>query len=242
MTITPAGTSALVMYRATRRRRRRRIALSVALFAAAGAIAAAAGTHGMHGMHGIALPTAAALAGAGVVCGASVRVGALRDADRWRRGAEGERRTAELLDALPSRAWAVWHDLRVPGSRANIDHLVVGRTGVWVVDTKSPRGRVTSGWRSVRLGEGGGRKLDTGPVRWEAVMVAERLQEVVGRPVAVRPLVAIHGASLGARGVRVGGVRVLGADRLTGRIRRGRRRVSRSDRRLLCQAVDETLT
>lgn len=104
----------------------------------------------------------------------SASVGGLRDADRWRRGAEGERRTAALLDGLASRRWAVWHDLQVPGSRANIDHLVVGRTGVWVVDTKTPRGQVRSGWRSVRMGD---RRLDTGPVTWEAEMVAERLDE-----------------------------------------------------------------
>jgi hypothetical protein len=30
----------------------------------------------------------------------------------------------------------VLHDLRVPGSRANIDHVVVAPSGVWVVDSE----------------------------------------------------------------------------------------------------------
>ena len=43
------------------------------------------------------------------------------DAAAWRRGAEGEQRTARLLDPLEGHGWAVLHDLAVPGSRANID-------------------------------------------------------------------------------------------------------------------------
>ena len=48
------------------------------------------------------------------------------DAVAWRRGAAGERRTARLLHPLQRHGWVVLHDLAVPGSRANIDHLVIG--------------------------------------------------------------------------------------------------------------------
>jgi Nuclease-related domain len=51
------------------------------------------------------------------------------DARAWRRGAAGERRTARLLVRLERYGWAVLHDLAVPGSRANIDHLVTGPGG-----------------------------------------------------------------------------------------------------------------
>jgi hypothetical protein len=44
------------------------------------------------------------------------------------RGA-GERRTARLLDPLKRHGWAVLHDLAVAGSRANLDHLVIGPGG-----------------------------------------------------------------------------------------------------------------
>jgi hypothetical protein len=43
----------------------------------------------------------------------------------------------------------VLHDRRVPRSRANIDHIVVTRGRVWVIDAKSHRGQVrrrVDGW------------------------------------------------------------------------------------------------
>jgi hypothetical protein len=36
----------------------------------------------------------------------------------------------------------VLHDLAVPGSRANIDHMVIGPGGVFVIDSKQYRGRL----------------------------------------------------------------------------------------------------
>ena len=45
------------------------------------------------------------------------------------------------LDGLVSPTLFVLHDRRIPRSRANIDHLVVTRGGVWVLDTKRYKGR-----------------------------------------------------------------------------------------------------
>lgn len=59
-----------------------------------------------------------------------------RRADHWEAGAAGEERTAQELTRL-RRGYYVLHDLHVPGSSANIDHLVVGPTGVWLIDTKA---------------------------------------------------------------------------------------------------------
>jgi hypothetical protein len=64
------------------------------------------------------------------------------DAIAWRRGAAGERRTAQLLGQLERHGWAVLHDLAVPRSRANLDHLVIGPGGVFVIDSKQYRGRL----------------------------------------------------------------------------------------------------
>jgi len=64
------------------------------------------------------------------------------DAVAWRRGAAGERRTARLLDPLARHGWAVLHDLAIPGSQANLDHLVIGPGGVFVIDSKQYRGRL----------------------------------------------------------------------------------------------------
>ncbi|MCJ1715417.1 nuclease-related domain-containing protein [Curtobacterium sp. VKM Ac-2922] len=54
----------------------------------------------------------------------------------WRSGAIGEERVGASLDALSSDVVRVLHDRRRGRSRANIDHLVVTTTGVWVIDTK----------------------------------------------------------------------------------------------------------
>jgi hypothetical protein len=126
---------------------------------------------------------------------------------------------------LPERRWIVLHDraVPVPGSRANLDHVVVGPTGVWVVDSKAFRAPLRGGWRSVTAG---GVAVDTGPAAWEA----EVLDEALGG-VGVRALVAVHGTGLARRGRRVGGVRVVPASGLVRRLRRrrGSARLGRRD-------------
>ncbi len=66
------------------------------------------------------------------------------EALNWAKGAEGERITAQRLAALPAQ-YVVFHDLHVPGSAANVDHLVVGPTGVFMVDSKAYSGEFTDG-------------------------------------------------------------------------------------------------
>lgn len=58
----------------------------------------------------------------------------------WERGAIGEELLAERLKDLPA-GMRVLHDRRVPGSRANIDHIVVSPAGVWVIDAKRYKGK-----------------------------------------------------------------------------------------------------
>lgn len=67
----------------------------------------------------------------------------LRSAEMWDRGAEGERATGEVLDGLQAQGWMVFHDVRWPGrQRANIDHVVVGPPGIFVIDAKNWTGRI----------------------------------------------------------------------------------------------------
>jgi hypothetical protein len=127
----------------------------------------------------------------------------------WRHGAQGERRTARLLAPLERRGYQVFHDLAVPGSPANVDHLVVGPTGVFVIDSKRYRGhlRYTGGhlWH-------GGRTLDRTLQRlwWEATQVAETLG--FGPDLHIYPVLCVHLARLPwHRELLVDGVPVLGA-------------------------------
>ncbi len=131
------------------------------------------------------------------------------DGQRWQRGAAGELATARLLQRLPGR-YVVLHDRRIPGSRANLDHVVIGPEGVWVIDSKAYRSHLRAGWRSVWAGD---RRLDVTPVLWEADVVADRLG------ITVHPLVVIHGDGLPRRGRRCRGVRVVPADGLLRRLR-----------------------
>jgi hypothetical protein len=70
---------------------------------------------------------------------------ALQDAPQheasWSRGAGGEELVEQAL-AKRCPTVAVLHDRRIPGSRANIDHIAVAATGVWVIDTKRYKGKV----------------------------------------------------------------------------------------------------
>jgi hypothetical protein len=59
----------------------------------------------------------------------------------WERGAVGEERVGARLDALVSANIAVLHDRRIPGTRANIDHIAITRAGIWVIDAKRYQGR-----------------------------------------------------------------------------------------------------
>lgn len=58
----------------------------------------------------------------------------------WQGGAIGEEILAERLKELPDSA-RMLHDRRIPGTRANIDHIVVTTAGVWVIDAKRYKGQ-----------------------------------------------------------------------------------------------------
>ena len=59
----------------------------------------------------------------------------------WATGAIGEERLGGMFDGLASDAVAVLHDRRIPGTKANIDHIIVTAGAVWVVDAKRYRGK-----------------------------------------------------------------------------------------------------
>lgn len=54
----------------------------------------------------------------------------------WDQGAVGEEKVGAHLENARPQGIEVLHDRRIPGSRANIDHLVIAPTGVWIVDSK----------------------------------------------------------------------------------------------------------
>lgn len=59
----------------------------------------------------------------------------------WATGAVGEEKLGARLDSASGESVAVLHDRRIPGTRTNIDHIVVTTGGVWVIDAKRYKGR-----------------------------------------------------------------------------------------------------
>lgn len=65
-----------------------------------------------------------------------------RHIENWILGAIGERRTERALKALVRSGWIAIHDLDWPGA-GNLDHLVIGPGGVYVLDSKAWSGVVS---------------------------------------------------------------------------------------------------
>lgn len=61
--------------------------------------------------------------------------------DRWLQGAEGEELVGEILNGLGADGWHVTHDVSL--GRGNIDHVLVGPAGIFAIETKSHRGRIS---------------------------------------------------------------------------------------------------
>jgi hypothetical protein len=179
------GGSALAAYR---RRRREELASWTRSLAWRPPLVTAAGLVGQ------VLTIQAGLVGLAVAAlvGWRLRVRPSEQARTWRRGAHGERHTARLLDRLVRDGFVVFHDLAVPGSPANVDHLVIGPTGVFVIDSKQWTGSVHQGadelvWHNYyRLD----RTLER--VRWEAETLGPAARPGRGHR-------SHHPAQLGAR-------------------------------------------
>jgi hypothetical protein len=153
---------------------------------------------------------------AAVAAGWGLRFQPSPEAVAWRRGAAGERRTARLLRPLERHGWAVLHDLAVPGSRANLDHLVIGPGGVFAIDSKQYRGRLQLD-PSGRLWHG---RYPLAPALLAASFEADQAAQVLPDPgLAVVPIVTVHGAQVPWGKVVVGGVLVVSARRLPSMLR-----------------------
>lgn len=74
-----------------------------------------------------------------------------RDRLSFRKGATGEATIGYILERLPDH-YQVIHDVKTPSG--NIDHVVVGPTGAFVIDTKN--------WKGVVTGDGNGGLLLNG--------------------------------------------------------------------------------
>jgi hypothetical protein len=198
------GRSALAAYRRRRGEElagwTRSLAWRAPLVAAAGLV-----SHTVAAQAGLRYAGLVGLAAAALVAW-RLRFRPSEQARTWRRGAHGERQTARLLDRLTRGGYVVFHDLAVPGNTsANVDHLVIGPSGVFVIDSKLWSGQVHQSsdgliWHNhYRLD----RTLAS--LRWQALT----LGRLLGVPVA--PLVCVHGAHVQGGGLHAQGVAIVPA-------------------------------
>jgi hypothetical protein len=64
-------------------------------------------------------------------------------AKSWEKGFTGETAVGKFLDEFAKfNNYSVLHDRKMPGSRANIDHILISDRGVFVIDAKNYRGLI----------------------------------------------------------------------------------------------------
>lgn len=133
----------------------------------------------------------------------------------WRRASVAERRTEGQLRRLERSGYRTLHARAIPGSEAQIDHLVVGPTGVYAVDSEKWDKRLP-----VRVQSG--KKLFHGPfdmkprlteAKWEASQASELISKAFGREVVVVPSLAIYGPPVPWKIMTIRGVDVYQGDR-----------------------------
>jgi hypothetical protein len=180
--------------------------------------------------------------GAGVVLGAVVSLAAwVWDqpppfVENWRLGRDGERRTEKELRRLRSEGWFARHDL---GSEyGNLDHLVVGPGGVFLLDSKNlwgtfaiEGGVLTCHHENLPQSDYPMRKL---PRASEAAAHAlgKRLRDELGWTVAVRPIVVLW-APFPDQEVRIGRVTIIHGTKLVDWLRAQPIRICEEDRRTI---------
>jgi len=114
-----------------------------------------------------------------------------RVADAYEKGADGERQTAHALAKLPAAGWFVLHDVRWPGKRlANIDHVVIGPGGVFVIDSKAWSGQVEVRDNVLRQNGYNGESAVAGAAE-AALAVAEQASGL--NPYVVKPVLCFIG-------------------------------------------------
>lgn len=123
-----------------------------------------------------------------------------RVAGEWERGRQGEAALAEVMAPLASDGYYHLGDRRLPGSDGNIDHVLVGPAGVFVIDAKSWTGELRVLGGTLRQ-NGHRRDQHIERLRAQALGVVTVLEAAMGerRPL-VRPVICfIEGAEIAAR-------------------------------------------
>ncbi|MEV7175993.1 nuclease-related domain-containing protein [Kitasatospora sp. NPDC093679] len=115
-------------------------------------------------------------------------------AHSWAVGLRGERLVGGRLDRLRRDGWKVLHSVQPPSGGADIDHLVIGLPGVFVVNTKHHRGAaVWQGDHAVTVNRASTQYVPIS--QREGARVSRLLSGRCGFQVPVQPVIAVLGAA-----------------------------------------------
>lgn len=121
---------------------------------------------------------------------------------RSRRGYPGvikmtaaQKRTRRQLSKLGRAGYRAMHARPIPESEEQIDHLVVGPTGVFAIDSEDwDKHLVVRTKKGTQLWHGPFSKKDRLlHAQWEAQRAADMISGEIGKPVTVRPAMAVYG-------------------------------------------------
>lgn len=107
----------------------------------------------------------------------------------YRAGVAGEQRTAGVLAGLERSGYRVLHSVPL-SPRKDIDHLVVGPTGIWAINTKATTYDVTAKADGAVYSDGYRQKWVESIVR-DAAVAGEHLAVAARMDLRCRPLVAV---------------------------------------------------
>jgi hypothetical protein len=132
--------------------------------------------------------------------------------DRRDRGAQAEEHVGSLLEQLPREQWRVIHDASL--GHGNVDHILIGPTGIYTVETKSHPG-------PVRVGRVHGATIRQAQAQRNAIERVTRMK--------VEPLLVFSRAWVDRPLARRKGVRVLPARMLLKHVSKSVKTLSLSD-------------
>ncbi|SFO89784.1 nuclease-related domain-containing protein [Actinomadura madurae] len=166
----------------------------------------------------------------------------------WQKSSAAERRTERQLKSLQRNGYLVLHARAVPRddegvSDGRIDHLVIGPSGVYAIDSEKWDKRLPVRTMShLKLFHGPFNKKDRlDEARWEAQQASSILGERVGFDVPVQPSVAIYGPSIPWKVMRVREVDVYAGNRARSYLRRRPKILTDGDVRRIFQAAEQAL-
>jgi len=166
----------------------------------------------------------------------------------WQKSSAAERRTEKQLKSLQRNGYLVLHARAVPRddegvSDGRIDHLVIGPSGVYAIDSEKWDKRLPVRTMShLKLFHGPFNKKDRlDEARWEAEQASRIIGGQVGFDVPVQPSVAIYGPSIPWKVMRVRDVDVYAGNRARSYLRRRPKILTDADVRRIFQAAEEAL-